>query len=101
MPYNPEIRSNIIFSPSPWPNGGGFWPKFLHSILSSIMRNKCPFHLMSFNSPNHISTNKAFEGGWRLQNRAQLIHTVQYFDKLVKEETVLEDVIVKRTEIGR
>jgi hypothetical protein len=44
---------------------------------------------------------KALEGFWRLQNRAQVIHTVKYADELVKEETVLQDVSDKLNEMGR
>jgi len=65
------------------------------------MQNKCPFYLMLFNWPNNIIIEKTLEVFLRIQNRTQVIHTVKYADKIVKVETVLQNITDKLTEIGR
>ena len=68
------------------------------------VRQECCLSPILFNFYSEFLTKEALDGLGDLKIGGQIIHTVKYADDLVlmaKEETVLQGMIYKVTEIGR
>ena len=97
MPYNSKIHYNIIFSPSPWPNGEGFSKKKICKKFSLLSFKIKALSISSyFIDLIILLTRKLSKGFGDFKIVAKVIHTVKYADDLVllvKEETVLQCIV--------
>ena len=72
--------------------------------IGSGVRQECCLSPILFSSYSKCLTKEALEGFGDFRIEGQIIHTVKYADDLVllaKEETVLQDITDKLTEIRR